>query len=126
MDADRTRLEERYREYLSRCNERRFAELDVFVDQDVVVNGETVGIRAYGDGLAEIVQAFPDFHWEIEHLVVEDGWLSAHLTDTGTSRRGRRIRIQEFALYQFAGDRIAAVWGDLDRWRLDAAPDVGH
>jgi predicted ester cyclase len=125
METDpHARLKERYRRYLARCNDHRFQELDEFVAPDAVVNGERVGLRGYIEGLAELTEVFPDFHWEIEHLLVEDGWLSAHLTDTATRRDGRRIRIQEFALYRFDADRIAAAWGDLDRWRLDAAPDV--
>jgi predicted ester cyclase len=122
--ANDHRLKERYQRYLACCNEHRFEDLGDFVASDAGVNGEAVGLSGYVSGLVEVVQAFPDFHWEIEHLVVEQDWLGAHLTDTGTALDGRRIRIQEFALYRFAGDRIAAAWGDLDRWRLDAAPDM--
>jgi predicted ester cyclase len=125
MDADHARMQGRYRQYLTRCNEHRFEELGEFLAPDAAVNGESVGLRGYIDGLAELTETYPDFHWEIEHLVVEEGWLSAHLTDTATDRDGRRICIQEFALYRFDDDRIAATWGDLDRWRLDAAPDAG-
>jgi predicted ester cyclase len=48
---------------------------------------------------------FPDFHWEIRHLVVEGEWLAAHLFDTGTQAaefrgvppEGRRFGVPEFA-----------------------------
>jgi predicted ester cyclase len=126
MDEDRAAVEERYRRYLAYCNERRFAELGEFVAADVRVGGERVGLRRYGDGLAGVVRMFPDFHWTLERLVVEGEWMSARLTDTGTARDGRRIAIQEFALYRLSEGRISEAWGDLDRWRLEAAPDTGR
>lgn len=115
--------EDRYLRYLACCNERRFDGLGEFVRPDVRVNGDEAGLRRYAEGLAGVVELFPDFHWRLEHLLVEGAWMSAHLTDTGTAPDGRRIRIQEFALYRLDDDRVAEAWGDLDRWRLAAAPD---
>ena len=131
MDAepadDRAAVEERYRHYLDRCNEHCFGELDAFVAPDVHVNGVRVGIHEYGAGLAGVVELFPDFRWTLEELVVEGDRIAARLTDTATSADGeRRIRIQEFAQYRLAGGLIVEAWGDLDRWRLDAAPDAGE
>jgi len=130
--VDRELIEQRYRRYLDRCNAHRFDDLAAFVADDVEVNGVPTGRRQYGRGLAEVTDAFPDFHWELRHLIVEGDWMSAHLEDTGTARDGRAIVLQEFALYRLAAGRIAAgriaagriaaVWGDLDRWRLEAAP----
>jgi predicted ester cyclase len=116
--------EARYRRYLACCNERRFGDLGEFVRADVRVNGEAMGLRGYAEGLAGVVELFPDFRWRLERLLVDGGWMSARLTDTGTAPDGRRLRIQEFALYRLDGDRIAEAWGDLDRWRLAAAPDA--
>lgn len=129
MDAapadDRVAVEKRYRHYLDRCNEHRFDELAAFVASDVRVNGVRVGILEYGAGLAGVIDLFPDFHWTLEELVVDGDRVAARLTDTGTSAAdGRRIRIQEFAHYRLAAGVIAEVWGDLDRWRLEAAPEV--
>lgn len=47
--------------------------------------------------------------------------MSAHLGETGTARDGRAIVPQEFARYRLDAGRIADVWGDLDRSRLEAA-----
>lgn len=118
--------EDRYRRYLAACNERRFGDLGEFVHDAVVVDDERVGVRGYAEGLAGVVELFPDFEWRLERLLIEPGWMSARLTDTGTAKDGRRIRIQEFAMYRLDGDdRILGAWGDLDRWRLEAAPDLG-
>ncbi len=123
MDCDRTQLESFYRRYLQRCNEHRFAERGEFVAEDVEVNGTVQGLRRYADGLSAVVEAYPDYHWDLRHLLVDGCWLSAHLVDTGATPDGRSVRTQEFAIYRVDGGRIAEVWGDLDRRRLGDVDD---
>jgi predicted ester cyclase len=111
-----------YRRYLQRCNEYRFDELGEFVDHDVRVNGAPMGLAGYAAGLRSVIDAFPDYHWELQHLLVDGDWLSAHLVDTGTHTgtfldlppTGRVISAQEFAVYHLADGKIAEAWGDLD------------
>jgi aspartyl-tRNA synthetase len=108
-----------YRRYNACCNDHRFEDLGEFVAQDVVVNGAEHGLDAYADDLRLIVDAFPDYHWELRHLVLEAPWIAAHLTDTGThletflgiTATGRSVSLEEFAFYRVAGGRIAEVWG---------------
>jgi predicted ester cyclase len=118
MECERAELEDFYRRYLGRCNEHRFDELGEFVDENVEVNGARQGLRGYAEGRGKVVEAFPDYHWDLRHLLVDRCWLSAHLVDTGTTPAGRSITLQEFAVYRVADGRIAEVWGDLDRTRL--------
>ena len=122
--SERTELAAFYRRYINRCNEHRFDELDEFVDKNVAVNGAVHGLRKYAAGLRSVVETFPDFHWDLQHLLTDDCWLCAHLTDTGTSAAGRPVTIAEFAIYRMAGGRIVAVWGDLDKDRLVATRGV--
>ncbi|MGI5131259.1 ester cyclase [Pseudonocardia sp. CA-107938] len=114
MGSSRAGLEQMYRRYLDRCNEHRFAELGEFVAQHVEINGEVAGLERYGSGLQTVIDAIPDFHWDLQHLLVDGPWLAARLIDTGTTVDGRSIHLQEFAMYRTDGGRIAAVWGDLD------------
>lgn len=118
MEHDRSNLRAFYRRYLARCNEHRFDELGEFVDENVVVNDTDHGLRKYADGLVSVVEAFPDFHWDLRHLLVDGDWLTAHLIDTGTTTTGRCLTLQEFALYRVADGRIVQSWGDLERTRL--------
>jgi len=120
MEPDRAHLTAFYQRYIQRCNEHRFAELGEFVDQDVEVNGARVGLQAYAAGLMTVVQAVPDFHWDLQHLLVDGQWLSTRLFDAGTSPAGESITLQEFAIYRLAAGRIAAVWGDLEKTRFAA------
>jgi len=115
MGDDHADLHTLYTRYLQRCNEHRFSELGEFVAEDVEVNDTPTGLRGYADGLQSVVATYPDFHWDLRRLLVDDGWIAARLIDTGSTRSGRSVRLQEFAMYRIEDGRIAAVWGDLDR-----------
>jgi predicted ester cyclase len=73
-----------YRRYLARCNAHDFGSLGEFVAEDVVVNGQLVGLEGYQAGLAQVIAAFPDYHWELGQLLAEGDWLAAYFIDTGT------------------------------------------
>ncbi|WBQ08216.1 ester cyclase [Kribbella sp. CA-293567] len=83
-----------YRRYLQRCNEYRFEELGEFVAEDV--SGSVAGLDHYVTGLRAVVKAFPDYHWDLQHVLVDGDWLSARLIScrrhvdsvTGASRCG--------------------------------------
>lgn len=122
MKEDGAALRARYRRYNEVCNRHAFNEITEFVDDDVWVNGEPTGLTAYQAGLAAVVAAFPDYRWQLKHLLVDGSWVAAHFIDSGTHRgpwrhlppTGRRIRTQEFAVYRFEQERIAEVWGTAD------------
>jgi predicted ester cyclase len=108
-----------YRRYNACCNEHRFEDFGEFVAPDVVITGSDRGLDAYTGGLRAVVRAFPDFRWELRHLVIDAPWIAAHLADTGTHRAafsgveatGRSVRTPEFAVYRVDAGRIAEVWG---------------
>jgi predicted ester cyclase len=84
-----------------------------------VINGTDRGFDAYTDGQRMVVRAFPDFRWELRHLVVDAPWIAAHLTDAGTHRgpffgvgpTNRSVTVEEFAFYRIDASQIAEVWG---------------
>jgi len=108
-----------YRRYNAACNEHRFDDFAEFVSPDVVINGTDRGLDAYTHGLRVVVAAFPDYRWELRHLVIDEPWISAHLRDTGTHRgtfqgvaaTGRSVETEEFAFYRIRDGRISEVWG---------------
>jgi predicted ester cyclase len=108
-----------YRRYNACCNEHRFDDLSEFVAPDVVINGTDRGLAAYADGLRAVVRSFPDYRWELRHLVVDAPWIAVHIADTGTHRggflgveaTGRCVSTPEFAFYRVEAGRIAEVWG---------------
>ncbi|WP_414650128.1 ester cyclase [Devosia sp.] len=108
-----------YRRYLDRCNQHWFDELGEFVAENV--GGSTEGLANHIAGCHEVVSAFSDYRWSLQHIVLEGAWLAARLwgdgTHTGTFRglppTGRKIRIQELVQYRFAHGKEAECWGDL-------------
>jgi predicted ester cyclase len=119
-------LESFYRRYNQRCNDHRFDLLGDYVAEGVEVNGEVQGLRAYVAGLRAVVRAFPDYRWNLRHLLVDGPWIAAHFLDTGTHRgtfleipaTGRTITIQEFATYRVDAGRIVEVWVTADNLDL--------
>jgi predicted ester cyclase len=108
-----------YRRYNALCNEHRFHDLPEFVAPDVVINGTDHGLVAYAGGLVEVVRAFPDYRWEVQHMLAEPPWLAVRLHDTGTHRNpfkgvpptGRAVSTPEFAFYRIEDGLIREVWG---------------
>jgi predicted ester cyclase len=119
MRPEREDLLAFYGRYLQRCNEHRFDELGEFVANDV--NGPTVGLSRYVAGLHAVIDAFPDYLWELQRLLVDDPWLAARLYGTGThtglfrgiAATGRVIRTQELVIYRTVDGKIVESWGDL-------------
>jgi predicted ester cyclase len=67
---------------------------------------------------APLISAFPDWHWEIRHLVVDGDNIAVHFTVTGTHQgafqgieaTGRRVTVSEFTLYRVEDGKFAEVW----------------
>jgi predicted ester cyclase len=119
-------LKDFYRRYNRACNEHRFADLGAFVAHDVQVDGQPRGLRGYIAALEAVVRGFPDYRWDLQHLLVDGREIAAHFIDTGTHlgpflgipATGRTVTAQEFAIYRVEADRIAEVWGTADNLRL--------
>ncbi len=119
MVPEREQRSDFYRRYLGRCNEHRFDTLGEFVATDV--NGAADGLIHYIAGLYAVTDAFPDYSWDLQQLLVDGPWLAARLFGTGThtgtfrgvAATGRLIRTQELVIYRIADGKIADCWGDL-------------
>jgi predicted ester cyclase len=122
----RQNIESFYRRYNQRCNDHEFDRLEEFVADTLQVNGETQGIDEYIEGLRSLIKAFPDYRWDIHHLLVDGCWISAHFHDTGTHQgeflgappTGKPVSTQEFSLYRLDDDKIVEVWVTADNLRL--------
>jgi len=103
-----------------------FHTLGDYVAEAVEVLGEVQGLRAYVEGLETVVHAFPDYQWNLRHLLVDGCWISAHFLDTGTHRgaflgvpaTGRSVSTQEFAVYRIDAGKIVEVWVAADNLHL--------
>jgi len=108
-----------YDRYNACCNAHRFEDLAEFVAPDVVINGAEHGLDTYAENLRGVVRGFPDFHWEVRHVLVDPPWIAVRLQDTGTHAAtfldvpatGRTVATEEFAFYRIVAGLIAEVWG---------------
>ena len=111
-----------YDSYLERCNAHDFAGMATFYAPSIRINGVSTDAGAVTAQFAPLATAFPDWHWEVRHLVVDGDVLVLHFTVTGTHRgtfrglaaTGRQISVTEFTLYKVEDGKFAEVWDLLD------------
>jgi predicted ester cyclase len=71
---------------------------------------------------APLIAAFPDWHWEMRHIVIDGDDMVVHFTVTGTHRgsfqgieaTGRSVSIAEFTMYHLVDGKFANVWDVVD------------
>jgi predicted ester cyclase len=108
-----------YGRYLQRCNDHRCDELGEFVADDV--DGPGQGLGTYIAKVREVIEAFPDYRWNLQRLLTDGEWLAARLIGTGThagsfrgiAATGRAVSTQELVMYHVRDGKIIACWGDL-------------
>ena len=113
-----------YLSYLECCNEHDFDRMTSFYASTIKVNEVPMDPAAVAAQFAALFSAFPDWHWEIRNLVVDDDYIAGHFTVTGTHRgafqgieaTGRRVIISEFTFYRLEDGKFAEVWdlADMD------------
>jgi predicted ester cyclase len=82
-----------------------------------IVNDTLMDPAAVRAQFAPLISAFPDWHWEIPHLIVDGDYIAVHFTVTGTDRgafqgieaTGRRVTTSEFTLYHLKDGKFAKV-----------------
>ncbi|AQT78010.1 hypothetical protein B1R94_00310 [Mycolicibacterium litorale] len=107
-----------YAAYLEACNEHDFTRMQSFYTPVLVVNDVPMPATDVTAQFAPVVAAFPDWRWEVKHLVVDDDYLSLHFRVTGTHRGSfqgieatdRPVAVSQFTLYQVQGDKFTHVW----------------
>jgi predicted ester cyclase len=121
MGLERADVVALYERYLARCNEHRFDSLGDFVSDQVAGSGAVDGLAGYIDRLRSVSTGFPDYHWDLQELIVEQDTIAARLIGQGThtgpfggvAATGRRISTQELVIYRVTDGKIAQCWGDL-------------
>jgi len=121
MGVERADVLAVYEGYLRCCNEHRVDDLAEFVAEDVSGSGPVDGLAAYVEGVREVFTGFPDYHWDLQQVLVDGDTVVARLVGHGThagpfsgiAPTGRRLSTQELVVYRIAGGRIVNCWGDL-------------
>jgi predicted ester cyclase len=85
--------------------------------------GYPQGSAGFRQWVADLRQAFPDFHFTIEDFVGEGGKFAVRITAQGTFKgrfmgmapTGKQAVWSEVHLVRVAGDRCAEAWGVVDQ-----------
>ena len=112
-----------YREYLACLNERRWDDLGRFVADEVVHNGEHLGLKGYRAMLEADTHAIPDLEFVPEILLADDHVVSCRLFFQCTPRHaflgfeptGSQVSFAEHVFYRFDNGQIVEVWSLIDK-----------
>ncbi|WP_197381788.1 ester cyclase [Mycolicibacterium mengxianglii] len=103
-----------YERYIAALNAHEFDRMDEFISDRVTHHGEAGTRDAVVADLKGIVEAVPDFQWEVRELLVNGDRLAVRAINTGTpvkewqgvAPNGGRFEIVEYALYQVRDGRF--------------------
>jgi predicted ester cyclase len=131
LDIRDAALRQHYLNYLQALNERRFADLDEFVAEELTYNDRPLTRATYQHDREQDVVVFPDLVYRVGLLVVEGEQVACRLdfqctpvtTFRGVEPPGHAVAFSEYVFYRFERGRIVAVWSliDVDAIRQQAA-----
>jgi steroid delta-isomerase-like uncharacterized protein len=84
---------------------------------------EVDGAEAFADFMQGVSRAFPDFTFDLHHLVAEGELVAAHYDFAGTQQDtflgtvpslGRSFSVRGMSLFRCAGGRVAELWVAFD------------
>jgi predicted ester cyclase len=118
IQAEREENRWLYLSYLEFCNEHDVERMASFYAPTIKVNDVPMDPATVAAQFPPLFSAFPDWHWEIRHLVVDGDNIAVHFTVTGSHRglfreieaTGRRVTTSEFTVYRVEDGRFAEVW----------------
>jgi predicted ester cyclase len=112
-----------YRDYLACLNARRWDELGRFVADEVVYNGERLGLSGYRSMLVADTRVIPDLQFIPEILLADDHLVCCRLFFQCTPQRaflgfeptGGPVSFPEHVFYRFDNRQIVEVWSVIDK-----------
>jgi predicted ester cyclase len=111
---------EMYRAYLAACNDRAWEVVAGFLHSSMLVNGIRRTREQYVDDIRKTIAVFPDYSWELQHVVEQSPWLAGTREQDFLGAIGdlSPVETDEFAMYRITDGRIAELWGTADNARL--------
>ena len=112
--------------YINALNAHNIEALARFVHEQLSYNGKLITYRDYQDMLVANIQTFPDLHFNIDMLVVEDHNVACRLAFDCTPQEpflgfkpnGNKVQFSENVFYKFRDGRIYEVWSIIDQAAL--------
>jgi len=123
----KTDLSDIYKDYIACLNEQGWSKLRQFIDDEVIYNGQRIGISGYRAMLERDFQEIPDLYFDIELLISQSPYVACRLRFDCTPRReflglqvnGKKVSFTENVFYRFRGTKIAEVWSVLDKAAIE-------
>ena len=115
-----------YLSYLERCNDHDLEGMATFYAPSMKVNGVPTESSVVTRQFEPTIAAFPDWHWDLQHIVIDGDDIVVHFTVTGTHRgtfegieaTGRPVTLAQFTLYRLVDGKFAEVWDLVDTHAL--------
>jgi predicted ester cyclase len=107
-----------YTSYIDYCNAHNFQAMEQFYTSPININDEPWATTKVTAQFKPLVEAFPDWHWEIRHMTIDTEHISLHFKVTGTHKgtfqgvapTGRKVSTTQFTLYRVVDGKFTDVW----------------
>ncbi|WP_250536226.1 ester cyclase [Caballeronia sp. AZ10_KS36] len=128
MQTERSGLAEIYRDYIACLNEQNWPILGAFVHDDVIHNGQCIGLAGYRAMVERDFAQIPDLRFDIRLLAADPPFVASRLWFDCTPKQdfmglridGRRVSFAENVFYEFRERKIAQVWSVIDKAAIEA------
>jgi predicted ester cyclase len=124
----RTDLSGVYRDYIACLNRQDWPKLGLFVDDEVVHNGQRLGLSGYLKMLERDFDEIPDLCFNVRLLMSDPPYVASRIqfdcapkgTFLGLRVNGKRVSFTENVIYEFHGGKIVQVWSVIDKAAIEA------
>jgi predicted ester cyclase len=111
-----------YLSYLKCCNDHDLEGMASFYAPTMKVNGIPMEPTAVTAQFEPTIAGFPDWHWDMQHIVIDGDDIAVHFMVTGTHQgafegieaTGRPVTVSQFTLYRLHDGKFAEVWDLVD------------
>lgn len=121
-----------YQAYIACLNQQDWPNLGQFVDENVIRNGERLGLSGYHQMLETDFREIPDLHFNIQLLIADPPYIASRLAFDcspkgkflGLDINGKRVSFSENVFYEFRAGKIVQVWSVIDKAAIEAQLQV--
>lgn len=126
-------ISEIYRDYIACLNSQDRPKLEHFVHDDVLYNGQPIGLAGYREMLERDFREIPDLYFNIQLLISDPPYVASRLRFEcspkgkflGLRVDGKRVSFTENVFYVFQKGRIEKVWSIIDKAAIEAQLSLG-
>jgi predicted ester cyclase len=123
----KTNLSDIYKDYIACLNEQGWSNLGQFVDDEVIYNGQRIGISRYRAMLQRDFHEIPDLYFDIQLLISEPPYVASRLRFDCSPKgkflslyvNGKKVSFTENVFYEFRGAKIVKVWSVIDKAAIE-------